>query len=105
MSTVHHQAGNPAAGIPLLHQALELIDPERKPHLLLYARHNLAFYYAEIGRFVEAQKLYREARPLYRSFNEPWVQSRRLWVREPNTPPSDCCRSSRCRMACTSAKR
>jgi tetratricopeptide (TPR) repeat protein len=81
MSTVHHQAGDPAAGIPLLHQALELIDPEREPRLLLCARHNLAFYHAEIGRFVEAQKLYREARPLYRSFNEPWVQNRRSWVR------------------------
>ncbi len=81
MSTVHHHAGNPAAGIPLLHQALELIDPEREPRLLLCARHNLAFYHAEIGRFVEAHKLYREARPLYRSFNEPWVQNRRSWVR------------------------
>lgn len=81
MSTVHHQAGDPAAGIPLLHQALELIDPEREPRLLLCARHNLIDYNAEIGRFVEAQKLYREARPLYRSFNEPWVQNRRSWVR------------------------
>lgn len=81
MSTVHHQAGDPAAGIPLLHQALELIDPEREPRLLLCARHNLAFYQAELGHFVEAQKLYREARPLYRSFNEPWVQNRRSWVR------------------------
>ncbi|MFY9823481.1 MAG: tetratricopeptide repeat protein [Thermoanaerobaculia bacterium] len=81
MSTVHHHAGDPAAGIPLLHQALELIDPEREPRLLLCARHNLIDYYTEIGRFVEAQKLYREARPLYRSFNEPWVQNRRSWVR------------------------
>lgn len=81
MSTVHHHAGDPAAGIPLLHQALELIDPEREPRLLLCARHNLIDYHAEIGHFVEAQKLYREARPLYRSFNEPWVQNRRSWVR------------------------
>ncbi|HSS48838.1 MAG TPA: tetratricopeptide repeat protein, partial [Thermoanaerobaculia bacterium] len=81
MSTVHHHAGDPAAGIPLLHQALELIDPEREPRLLLCAWHNLIDYHAELGRFVEAQKLYREARPLYRSFNEPWVQNRRSWVR------------------------
>lgn len=81
LATVHHHAGDPAAGIPLLHQALELIDPEREPRLLLCARHNLIDYHAEIGRFVEAQKLYREARPLYRSFNEPWVQNRRSWVR------------------------
>ncbi|HEX4962868.1 MAG TPA: tetratricopeptide repeat protein [Thermoanaerobaculia bacterium] len=81
LSTVHHHAGNPAAGIPLLHQALELIDPEREPRLLLCARHNLIFYQAELGRFQEAQTLYREARPLYRSFDEPWVQNRRSWVR------------------------
>jgi tetratricopeptide (TPR) repeat protein len=81
MSTVHHEAGDPAAGIPLLLQALELIDPEREPRLLLCARHNLIDYTAGVGRFQEAQKLYREARPLYRSFNEPWVQNRRSWVR------------------------
>jgi tetratricopeptide (TPR) repeat protein len=81
MSTVHHYAGDPAAGIPLLHQALDLIDPEREPRLLLCARHNLVDYTAGAGRFLEAQKLYQEARPLYRSFNEPWVQNRRRWVR------------------------
>lgn len=81
LATVHNHAGDPAAGIPLLYQALELIDPEREPRLLLCARHNLVDYHAELGRFAEAQKLYREARPLYRSFNEPWVQNRRSWVR------------------------
>jgi len=80
-ATVHHHAGDPASGIPLLHRALELIDPEREPRLLLCARHNLIDYTAGVGRFLEAQKLYREARPLYRSFNEPWVQNRRSWVR------------------------
>ena len=81
MSTVHYHASDPALGIPLLQQALELIDPEREPRLLLCARHNLVFHHAELGHFQEAQKLYREARPLYRSFNEPWVQNRRSWVR------------------------
>src|SRR4051812_466542 len=81
LATVFHHAGDPGSAIPLLRQALELIDPEREPRLLLCARHNLVFYQADLGRFVEAQKLYREARPLYRSFNEPWVQNRRSWVR------------------------
>lgn len=81
LATVQHHSGHPDAGIPLLHQALRLIDPEREPRLLLCARHNLIDYNAEIGRFVEAQKLYREARTLYRNFNEPWVQNRRSWVR------------------------
>ncbi len=81
MATVHHHAGNPEAAISALHQALPLIDPEREPRLLLCARHNLIFYIAALGRFLEAQRLYIEARPLYRSFNEPWVQNRRKWVR------------------------
>jgi tetratricopeptide (TPR) repeat protein len=80
-STVHNYAGNPEAAISSLHQSLPLIDSDREPRLLLCARHNLIFYLAELGRFLEAQRLYREARPLYRSFNEPWVQNRRKWVR------------------------
>ncbi|HEY0552902.1 MAG TPA: hypothetical protein VGG20_01460 [Thermoanaerobaculia bacterium] len=80
-STVQYHAGNPEAAIVLLHRSLLLIDPEREPRLLLCARHNLVDYVAGSGRFLEAQRLYREARPLYRSFNEPWVQNRRRWVR------------------------
>jgi tetratricopeptide (TPR) repeat protein len=81
MATVHHHAGDPAAGIPLLHRSLSLIDPEREPRLLLCACHNLVDYTTGLGHFMEAQRLYLDARPLYRSFNEPWVQNRRKWVR------------------------
>jgi len=81
MATVNHHAGSLEAALSALHQALPLIDPEREPRLLLCARHNLVDYTAGLGRFLEAQRLYREARPLYRSFNEPWVQNRRRWVR------------------------
>jgi len=81
LATVHHHSGDPEAAIPLLHRALPLIDAEREPRLLLCARHNLIDYTAGIGHFLEAQKLYQDARPLYRSFNEPWVQNRRRWVR------------------------
>jgi tetratricopeptide (TPR) repeat protein len=80
-STVEYHAGNPDAAISLLHQSLPLINPEQEPRLLLCARHNLVDYMAGSGRFTEAQRLYRDARPLYRSFNEPWVQNRRRWVR------------------------
>jgi hypothetical protein len=64
-----------------LRKAVTLIDAERDPRLLLCARHNLIFYLAGLGRSTEAQRLYLDARPLYRSFNEPWVQNRRRWVR------------------------
>ncbi|HEX3552265.1 MAG TPA: tetratricopeptide repeat protein [Thermoanaerobaculia bacterium] len=81
MSTVHHYAGDPEAAIPLLVQAIELIDPEQEPRLLLCARHNLIDDLAEAGRFLEAQRLYRETRPLYRSFPDAWSQNRRHWVK------------------------
>lgn len=81
LSTVHHFSGNIDQAIPLLHQALELIDPEQEPRLLLCARHNLIDDLAELGRFLEAQGLYRETRPLYRDFPDAWAQNRRKWVR------------------------
>lgn len=81
MSMVYHYAGQPEEGIPLLHRALELIDSEQEPRLLLCARHNLIDYLSSAGRFLEAQGLYRESRPLYRDFPDAWVQNRRKWVR------------------------
>ncbi|HET9228453.1 MAG TPA: tetratricopeptide repeat protein [Thermoanaerobaculia bacterium] len=81
LSIVYHYAGQPEEGIPMLHKALELIDPEQEPRLLLCARHNLIDYLASAGRFLEAQGLYRETRPLYRDFPDPWAQNRRKWVR------------------------
>jgi tetratricopeptide (TPR) repeat protein len=81
MSTVHHMAGHLDQAIPLLHQALALIDPEEEPRLLLCCRHNLIDDLAETGRYLDAQSLYRETRPLYRDFPDAWVQNRRKWVR------------------------
>ena len=65
----------------LLFEALELIDPDQEPRLVLCARHNLIDDLAETGRFFEAQKLYRESRPLYRSFPDAVTQNRRRWVK------------------------
>lgn len=81
MSTIHHMSGRMEAAMPLLYQALELIDPEQEPRLLLCARHNLIDDLADLGRYLEAQKLYRDTRPLYRDFPDGWVQNRRKWVR------------------------
>lgn len=81
LSTVRHFAGSVEDAIPLLYQALKLIDPEEEPRLLLAARHNLIDDLAEMGRYLEAQRLYRESRSLYRDFPDPWTQNRRKWVR------------------------
>ncbi len=80
-STVCNYMGRSEDCVSILMKAIELIDPERDPRLLLCTRHNLVFVLSELGRFPEAHRLYRDARPLYRSFNEPWVQNRRRWVR------------------------
>lgn len=81
LSTVLNYSGRSEETIPVLHRALELIDPEEEPRLVLCARHNVIFVLTELGRFMEAQDLYRKARPLYRDFPDAWTQNRRKWVR------------------------
>jgi tetratricopeptide (TPR) repeat protein len=80
MSIVHHQAGEPGKAIPLLYQALELIDASREPRLLLATWNNLVDDLADSEQFMEAQKLLTKTRPLYRQFPQPWFQNRRRWV-------------------------
>jgi tetratricopeptide (TPR) repeat protein len=80
MSIVHRYAGEPGKAIPLLYQALELIDASREPRLLLVAWNNLVDDLADGEQFMEAQKLLTKARPLYRQFPHPWFQNRRRWV-------------------------
>ena len=79
MSTIHHFAGESDREIPLLYQALDLIDPSREPLLLLAAWHNLIDALAEGGQFMEAQKLLVKARPLYQKFTRPWARNRHKW--------------------------
>lgn len=80
MSTLHEHAGTPEAAIPLLYEALRKIDTEREPRLLLGAQHNLITNLAEAGRFMEAQGLFIQARPLYARFPDGWTRNRRHWV-------------------------
>jgi tetratricopeptide (TPR) repeat protein len=81
LSTVLLYAGRAEESIPVLHRAQELMEPEREPRLLLIAKHNLAFVLTDLSRFLEAQRAYSEARPLYRSFPDAWTQNRRRWVK------------------------
>jgi tetratricopeptide (TPR) repeat protein len=81
LSTVHYFAGDLDKALALLRRSLRLIDVEQEPRLRLCAQHNLVFYLTEASRFEEAREVYRETRPLYRDFAEPWVQNRRKWVR------------------------
>jgi tetratricopeptide (TPR) repeat protein len=81
LSTVYNYSGRGEECVPVLYEALALIDPEQEPRLLLSAWHNLSFVLAELGRFLEAQSVYRKARPLYRDFPDAWTQNRRKWLR------------------------
>jgi tetratricopeptide (TPR) repeat protein len=81
MDSVFHHSGRSEEGIPLLYRALELIDPEQEPRLLLMAKHNLIDDLAECGRFMEAQRLFSQTHALYQRFPEPFVEVRRLWVK------------------------
>lgn len=81
MDLVHCYAGHPEQGIPLLYEAIELIDAEQDPRLLLCAQHNLIQDLAETGQCFEAHRLYRSTCDLYRTFAEPWAQNRRKWVK------------------------
>lgn len=80
LSIAHSQMGDPAGAISLLQQASPLINRDRDPRLALYAMNNLADNLAMTGRFMEAQRVLSQARPLYRRFSDPLVQGPRLWV-------------------------
>jgi tetratricopeptide (TPR) repeat protein len=81
LAAVYSYAGQLEEAIPLLRQALALIDPTQDERLVLAAWHNLIDDLAMLGRFIEAQGLYRKARPLYQRNREIDVDLRRLWVK------------------------
>ena len=80
MSTLHEHAGMPERAIPLLSEALGLLDAEKEPRAHLAAHHNLITVLAETGRFMEAQRLLVQTRPLYARFPEGWSRNRRSWA-------------------------
>jgi tetratricopeptide (TPR) repeat protein len=81
LAILHNQTGDPEKAAALTRRALELIDRGQEPRLLLAARHNLVFFLASAGHFLEAQRAYREALPLYRAFPDAWTQNRRAWAK------------------------
>jgi tetratricopeptide (TPR) repeat protein len=80
MDHVLYCAGQAEKGIPLLYQALDLIDPEQDARLLFSAKHNLIDNLADAGRHMEAQRLLMQTRSLYHRFDEPAFRNRRRWV-------------------------
>lgn len=81
MSIVYNHRGHPEKALRVLSEALVLIDAEQDQRLMLHARHNLAVYMADLGRFEKAQAEYHKNRPLYRDFPDGWTQNRRKWLK------------------------
>jgi len=80
IGVVHHDAGRPPEGIPLLNQALNLIDGNREPFLLLCTLHNLADDLAKSSRIMAAQAAFMRARPLYATSHERGMQNKGYWL-------------------------
>jgi tetratricopeptide (TPR) repeat protein len=80
LGNVHHAAGTPEEGIPLLYRATELIDADEEPLLVLAIWHNLIDDLAHAGRYLEAHGLFLRAQPIYRRFPDAPTQNRRKWV-------------------------
>lgn len=57
--------GRPNEAIPLLRQALEMMDPSLDPRRILAARHNLIYALQGAGEMEEALALLGETKPLY----------------------------------------
>lgn len=67
--------------IATLGRAVELLDAERYPGHALGARHNLANYLIDAGRFMEAQAILVHSRDLYRRHADLSLRMRYHWVR------------------------
>lgn len=81
LAAIHSYAAQPESAIAVIREALPLIDSGLDERLLLCAWHNLIENLTITGRYIEAQGLYRKARPLYRKYPDSGFPNRRLWVK------------------------
>ena len=72
-------SGEAEDAVRTLNQAIPRIDPERDPHLLLAACHNLVLCYTDLGRPEHALSIFSEMRELYKRFDDPLIRLRAAW--------------------------
>jgi tetratricopeptide (TPR) repeat protein len=80
MDRAYNVAGTPAEGIPLLYQALDLIDPDHEPRLTLCVSHNLITDFVDSELYMEAQRMLAKTRPLYERNSDPMAKALRPWL-------------------------
>lgn len=80
-ATVHHQACRPGRGVPILRQALPLIDPETHPLLLLNGYFNLCLCLGESDRFEEATRILPLLEELSAETGQRMDRARVEWLR------------------------
>lgn len=71
--------GEAEEAIRTLNRAIPLIEPDRDPHLLLGACHNLVRCYIDLGRPEHALSIYSETRDLYKRSDDPLIRLRAAW--------------------------
>jgi tetratricopeptide (TPR) repeat protein len=72
--------GSPEAAVEPLLEALRHVDALVDPRTALYIHHNLTVCLAETDRFLEAQRMFASARPLYDRFADRRTQLQRQWL-------------------------
>ena len=77
---VLEESGALDEAIELLPRALDLIDPEREPRLLVYGRHNLVGFLLAAERFEEAARLLPAVQDLFRRIAKPLDLIRLRWA-------------------------
>ena len=80
LGTLYYNQGDSGRAIEMTRIASDLILPETDPKLYLFARHNLALYLCESGRWSEADSTVGEDRELYGQFADAWTQIRLRWL-------------------------
>lgn len=76
----HLDHGSPDAAVGPLLEALRHVDSMVDPRTALYIHHNLTLCLSETDRFLEAQRMFQAARPLYERFPDLRTQLRRRWL-------------------------
>jgi tetratricopeptide (TPR) repeat protein len=73
-------SGEPERAVPLLEEALELVDSQHEPRMVAGIRHNLAHCLNEVGLSEQALHLLRQVHPVYHELGDTLSLVRVRWL-------------------------